>query len=386
MTEEDKCPVSPTCKEFALYLDEQGYRDRYAEYTREIFETRVFEWALKHKDKSTATLNHILAKDVPILHHAMERIDVMDIKNLNLAMAQYYETLDDYTKMEAGIAFGLMQITVKQTARVFYTELEGVVSAFEEMGCPLTQQIQKHIYLHTCYELYPEKLEKATQGWVFNSNMDLPGVRVEVEKILINDNIDSSFSTEFTTDLEKRANRVDRVQKFRQLGIICNKVDTKFYGKKEEEKVMSAFHAQSQVNLNKACQNQRCTKKGVKNHTARRCRFNEDEQMKDANTEPPSKKLHQAYEINPSGTKTWEKAKDEVYNALAKDFQVTDKELKASTDLIEELALFSLTKAQGAKKRFLNKIRKQLHPINSKNDQFTKYSSFNNNNNTINNK
>jgi hypothetical protein len=62
--------------------------------------------------------------------------------------------------------------------------------------------------------------------------------------------------------------------------------------------------------------------------------------MKDANTEPPSKKLHQAYEINPSGTKTWEKAKDEVYNALAKDFQVTDKELKASTDLIEELALF----------------------------------------------
>jgi ABC-type phosphate transport system auxiliary subunit len=209
----------------------------------------VFEWALKHKDKSTATLNHILAKDVPILHHAMERIDVMDIKNLNLAMAQYYETLDDYTKMEAGIAFGLMQITVKQTARVFYTELEGVVSAFEEMGCPLTQQIQKHIYLHTCYELYPEKLEKATQGWVFNSNMDLPGVRVEVEKILINDNIDSSFSTEFTTDLEKRENRVDRVQKFRQLGIICNKVDTKFYGKKEEEKVMSAFHAQSQVNL-----------------------------------------------------------------------------------------------------------------------------------------
>ena len=27
MTEEDKCPVSPTCQEFALYLDEQGYRD-----------------------------------------------------------------------------------------------------------------------------------------------------------------------------------------------------------------------------------------------------------------------------------------------------------------------------------------------------------------------
>ena len=65
------------------------------------------------------------AKDVSILHHAMERIAVMDVKNLNLALAQYYKTLDDYTKMEAGRAFGLMQIAVKQTARDFYTEMEG---------------------------------------------------------------------------------------------------------------------------------------------------------------------------------------------------------------------------------------------------------------------
>ena len=98
--------------------------------------------------------------------------------------------------------------------------------------------------------------------------------------------------------------------------------------------------------------------------------------MKDASSKPPNKKLRQAYKINPSGTKTWEKAKEEVYNALAKDSQVTDKELKASTDLIEELALFGLTKAQGAKKRFLNKIRKQLHPINSKNGQYTKHSNY----------
>ena len=102
-------------------------------------------------------------------------------------------------------------------------------------------------------------------------------------------------------------------------------------------------------------------------HTARRCRFSKDEKSNDKSSEPASKKLRQAYEINPSGTKTWETAKEEVYNALAKDSQVTDKELKASTDLFEELALFSLTKAQGAKKRFLNKIEKQLHPINSKN-------------------
>ena len=117
MTEKDKCHVTPTCQEFALYLDEQGCRDRYAEYTREFFKAREFEWALKHKDESTANLNHILAlnlldtmlrraaKYVSILPHAMERIAVMDIKNLNLAMAHYYETLDDYTKMEAGRAF-----------------------------------------------------------------------------------------------------------------------------------------------------------------------------------------------------------------------------------------------------------------------------------------
>ena len=59
MTEEDKCPVSPTCQEFALYLDEQGYRDKYAEYTREFFEAREFEWALQHKDESTANLNQV---------------------------------------------------------------------------------------------------------------------------------------------------------------------------------------------------------------------------------------------------------------------------------------------------------------------------------------
>ena len=119
------------------------------------------------------TMIRRLAKDVSILYHAMERVAVMDVKNLNLALAQYYETLDDYTKMEAGRAFGLMQIAVKQTARDFYTELEGVVSALEEMGCPPTPQLQKHIYLHACYELYPEKLEKATQGWVFDSKLDL---------------------------------------------------------------------------------------------------------------------------------------------------------------------------------------------------------------------
>ena len=86
-------------------------------------------------------------------------IAVMDTKNLNLAMAQYYEILDDYAEMEAGRAFGWMRIAVKQTARDFYTELEGVVSALDEMGCPPTQQLQKHIYLHACYALYPEKLE-----------------------------------------------------------------------------------------------------------------------------------------------------------------------------------------------------------------------------------
>ena len=107
---------------------------------------------------------------------------------------------------------------------------------------------------------------------------------------------------------------------------------------------------------------------------AKRCRFNKDDKNTQNNNEPSSKRFRHAYEINPSATKTWEEAKGEVYNALAKDSQVTDNELKASTNLIEELALFSLTKAQGAKKRFLNKIRKQLHPINSKNGQYTKFS------------
>jgi hypothetical protein len=92
--------------------------------------------------------------------------------------------------MEAGRAFGLMLISAKQTVRDFYTELEGVVSALEEMGCPSTQQLQKHINLHACYELYPEKLEKASQGWVFDFNMELPGVKVKVKKILSNENID----------------------------------------------------------------------------------------------------------------------------------------------------------------------------------------------------
>ena len=112
-------------------------------------------------DESTANLNHILAlnfldtmlrrsaKDVSILHHAMKRIAVMDIKNLNLALAQYYESLDDYTKMEAGRAFGLMQIAVKQTARDFYTELEGVVSALEKNGLS-SDTTTTETYLLTC--------------------------------------------------------------------------------------------------------------------------------------------------------------------------------------------------------------------------------------------
>ena len=127
---------------------------------------------------------------------------------------------------------------------------------------------------------------------------------VEVEKILSNDNIDRSFSKQFTVELEQKANRGDRVQKLRQLGITYNKVDTKIYGKKEEEGVTSAFHAQNQVNLDKPCTNKRCIKKGVPKHTARRCRLNKEETTKDKSSEPPNRKLRQAYEINPPGTKT----------------------------------------------------------------------------------
>jgi hypothetical protein len=74
------------------------------------------------------------------------------------------------------------------------------------------------------------------------------------------------------------------------------------YGKKDEEELTSAFHAQSQVDLFNFCRNQRCTKKGLAHHTAKRCRFGKDESKKDANSEPPSKKLCQAYDINLSGT------------------------------------------------------------------------------------
>jgi hypothetical protein len=49
--------------------------------------------------------------------------------------------------------------------------------------------------------------------------------------------------------------------------------------------------------------------------------------------------------------------------------------------LLEELDLFSLTNAQNAERRILNKIRKQFHPINNRNSQFAKFTKFNNNNN-----
>jgi hypothetical protein len=205
MTEEDKCPVSPTCQEFALYLNEQGYRGRFAEYTYEFFEAREFEWALKHKDESTANLNHNLAlnfldtmlrraaKDVPILHYAMERFAVMDIKILNLTMAQYYKTLDDYTKMEVGIAFGLMQIAVKQTPRDSYRNWKELLVLWRKKVVLQHNNCRNIFFFQACYELYPEKLEKATQGWVFDANMDFPSVRVNIEKILSNDNIDINF-------------------------------------------------------------------------------------------------------------------------------------------------------------------------------------------------
>ena len=76
--------------------------------------------------------------------------------------------------------------------------------------------------------------------------------------------------------MEQKVNRGDRVQKLRQLGITYNKVDTKIYGKKEEEGVTSAFHVQSQVDLDKPCTNKRCIRKGVPKHTARRCKFGKD--------------------------------------------------------------------------------------------------------------
>ena len=75
-------------------------------------------------------------KDVLILHHTLEKIAVIGIKNSNLATAQNYETIDNNTNMKAGRAFGLMQIAVKQTARAFDSKSEGVVCALEEIFMP----------------------------------------------------------------------------------------------------------------------------------------------------------------------------------------------------------------------------------------------------------
>ena len=245
-TEDVKCPVSPTCQEFALYLDEQGFRDQHAEYSKEFFEAREFEWAIKRKDDSTANLNHInalnfldtmirrAAKDVPILHHCFERIAVMDIKGLNMEMARYYQTLDDFTKMEAGRAFGLMGPSVGQTLREFYVEEEGVISALADIGCAPTEEMQKHVLLAASYMFYPEKLERATQRWTFNKAMDFPAVRIGIDKILTDDNIDRSFSTTLTSELAKATHSNDRLKALLNMGKVYNAIDTKIYGKKDE--------------------------------------------------------------------------------------------------------------------------------------------------------
>ena len=67
--------------------------------------------------------------------------------------------------------------------------------------------------IHACYELYPEKLEKATQAGSSPLTWTYPLVEWILKKIVRNDDINRSFSKEITAESEKKANRGDRVQK-----------------------------------------------------------------------------------------------------------------------------------------------------------------------------
>ena len=120
------------------------------------------------------------------------------------------------------------------------------------------------------------------------------------------------------------------------------------------------MNANANGDPNKTCQNRRCNRNGFASHLTKNCR--NGGYGSNANSGSFTNLKRKAYQKDPEGSKTWEKMKEKVYNALAKDPQISHKELEASNDLIEELALFSATNANGAKKRFVARLRKQLHP------------------------
>ena len=133
-----------------------------------------------------------------------------------------------------------------------------------------------------------------------------------------------------------------------------------------------SINANANGDPNKTCQNRRCNGNGFASHLTKDCR--NGGHGSNANSGSFTNLKRKAYQKDPEGSKTWKKMKEKVYNALAKDPQISHKELEASYDLIEELALFSATNANGAKKRFVARLRKPLHPrINNNNINYDKY-------------
>ena len=92
---------------------------------------------------------------------------------------------------------------------------------------------------------------------------------------------------------------------------------------------------------NKTCQNRRCNGNSFAGHLTKDCR--NGGYGSNANSGSFTNLKQKSYQKDPEGSKTQEKMKEKVYNALAKDPQISHKDLEESKDLIEELALFSAT-------------------------------------------
>ena len=102
--------------------------------------------------------------------------------------------------------------------------------------------------------------------------MDFPAVRIGIEKILTDDNIDTSFSKTLTSELAKATHSNDRLNAFLNTGKVYNATYTKICGKKDESNNATAMNANANGDPNKTCQNRRCNRKGFANHLAKDCK------------------------------------------------------------------------------------------------------------------
>jgi hypothetical protein len=332
-------PFSPEPSQLALYIDnnmEVGDSLSFDEIN-----LMEFKWAMEHLSLSSENHSHAnvliwidsmlreASADVPLLSNTIESVEFLDIAGLNQARLEFYKELDDYMRIDPGRAFSLEEMKLDQTFREFLARETNIISNLAKINAQPRVEIQKYILAEAFCLLYGIKYRIKIQHYIYDKTKGFADFAYILNEIIKQEGLDPKFNKRLTqADIDKameyRVNPIEELERYA-------------------------------VPVNEPTGTKKVKVDNVANHTKAASKTG-----KGGTTEVNQGLKKRKQDTNDDVTTEMEQLKKRAYKALASDPEITEEMLQETESIIDAVAQFNVSKAKGAQKRFVNKIKKQL--------------------------